>query len=159
MQIQLRNIERCKTAIERIRCDAPRFERTLIETCTFWMHPRSKKWVAAPGHADRIDSAKYGRQVTFGSNSFLVELCVKRAFTCILEFLNSSDHSESGFKGLEARINGQISGSVSNFKGEEFPGLYPISGDVLKFGTTGIYVGGARNYILSAIGVRDVVIK
>lgn len=125
-----------------------------IEKCAMWDHPTGR-WVHAPKHARRIVNGRYGWEVEFGANKFLVGRAIQKCTIFIRDLINKVELGEVIYRDdISSRLNLIISGSVSNYEGEIFDGYYSIELGLLRFGTQGIDVGEFKSYIIGTTEIN-----
>lgn len=125
-----------------------------IEKCAMWDHPTGR-WVHAPKHARRIANGRYGWEVEFGANSFLVGRAIERSTNFIRDIINKIELGEVVYSNeISSRLNLIISGSVSNYEGEIFDGYYAIERGLLRFGNQGIDVNEFKSYIMGTTEIN-----
>jgi len=127
-----------------------------IKKCAMWDHPTGK-WVSAPKHVKRIVNGRYGWEIEFGANTFLVARAIEKSTHFVRRLI---DQVERGEVIRNSKISSQldliISGSVSNYEGEIFEGYYSIESGLLRFGTQGINVEAFKSYIIGTTEISKI---
>lgn len=118
-----------------------------VASAVWWKHPTSG-WVRAPKFADRLTSGKYGWEIKFGANRFLVSLALMLCLKSVSEFLDKLEECDDpSYPSLLNTLRYFVAYSVGNHKGEVFPGRYPVSDGMLVFGVHAIRVEDCVEFI------------
>jgi hypothetical protein len=123
----------------------------IVFRSAYWFHP-SGKWVHAPKHADRIEEGRLGYMVSFGANSFLIGRAISRCVSILLDYYRGNDRSFARHESLKRDPARQVCGSVANYRGDEYPGVYPLEDEMMVFGTQGIFATVAIETVLMMTG-------
>lgn len=127
-----------------------------IETCAMWDHPTGR-WVSAPKHAKRIVNGRYGWEIEFGANTFLVARAIERSTNLVRGLIDRAERGEViRNSDISTQLNLIISGSVSNYEGEVFEGYYSMERGILRFGTQGINVETFKSYIIGTTEINKI---
>ena len=115
-------------------------QRLISDSAWWYGHPRGP--VHAPKHYENVTAGHHGWELAFGANAFLVEKAIRRCIKLIGESVALAEKNAVRVDGkdLRQRLALQVRGSVANFEGNEYDGLYNTSDGFMHFGTQAINV-------------------
>jgi hypothetical protein len=131
--------------------------RFIIQKCAYWNHP-SAGCVNAPKHSERIINGRFGYEISFGANYFLVGLAISRCVNTISALNDSWQEHDSGYslQVLIEKLNLHIRGAVANNDGCEYKGYYPIDANRIIFGTQAIDVKMFAGIIINTSKIAQI---
>jgi hypothetical protein len=137
-----------------VQLDAVKF---IIQQCAYWDHPKSG-WVKAPKHAERIENGRYGYEISFGANYFLVGLAINRCVKTLSSLIDSWEENDTGYSMqlLAAKLKLHIRGAIANNDGCEYKGYYPIDGNRIIFGTQAIDVNNFVGIVIATSKIAQI---
>jgi len=125
-----------------------------IRVSAYWDHPKSG-WVNAPKHAERIQAGDNGYEIQFGGNYFLVEVAIQRCSNFLTEILELISKNEPySYNKMVSGLTNHILGAVANTSGDEYSGYYPKNGNLMVFGTQGIFIDGFIDHLFDLCEVK-----
>lgn len=130
----------------------------IIERCAYFNH-HSAGWVNAPKYAERIENGRYGYQISYGANYFLVGLAISRCVNTISDLINSWEYFLGrgySMQQLREELDFHVSGAVANNDGCEYKGCYPIHGNRIIFGTQAIDVKTFAGIIIATTKIAQI---
>lgn len=109
-----------------------------IKHSAYWDHP-SAGLVNTPKHANNITHGRFGHQLRFGGNLFLIETAIKRCvYTVGVQLDSFEDGDVCSNVRLVQKLKLCVRGAVANNDGNEYSGYYPATGNYMMFGTQAI---------------------
>jgi len=125
-----------------------------IRVSAYWERTESS-WVNAPKHAERLQVGKHGYEIQFGGNYFLVELAIQRCLNFLTDVLELiSENEPYSYNEMISMLTNHILGAVANSNGDEYSGYYPKNGDLMVFGTQGIFIDGFIEHLFDLCDIE-----
>lgn len=131
-----------------------RIAQKLIRESLSWDHP-SGSFVEEPRFAEKIGKGRFGWELAFGGNTFLVELAAKR---CAKEMKHIfEDDIEYGYgpskEELEEKLISCIRSAVANHDGSLYKGNYYKDEELLRFG---VHVINCQDFARAVVRISNI---
>ncbi|MBV1790802.1 hypothetical protein KQ940_22295, partial [Marinobacterium sp. D7] len=127
-----------------------------VSKYAMWDHPTGR-WVSAPKHAERIENGRYGWEIEFGANKFLVGRAIEKCTNYIRDLIYQVEQGHAIESGnINSQLGLIIRSCVANYEGEIFEGYYSVERNLLRFGTQGINIETFKSYIIGTTEIDKI---